>query len=283
MVRRKEVRLIPVVWVEVVSSSGVPPAAVSRARGAAGEPGSRPQALGCPEQDAERLFRGRKNAGRHKVKAVIRGWGAYFRSGNAALRFNLRQLRAGEAQGWAHELDPLLMRPIQATPILLVGGALFGVDGDDGRAIAALIVTFTPVATIAALLPAGVARASGQGEFNRSPQSRPPSASRSASSAATCGRSRPSVRPSTPLATPSRTPGPCRPSRTSSATAQASPTSPAHAWPEPASGWCGRSWDCGSRGDGWRRPSWRPRPNLSKLSTTWRRRYTACRTAPDAR
>jgi hypothetical protein len=46
MVRREEVRLIPVVGVGVVSSCGVPPAGVSPARVVAGEPGSRPQALG---------------------------------------------------------------------------------------------------------------------------------------------------------------------------------------------------------------------------------------------
>ena len=46
MVRREEERLIPVVGVLVVSSCGVPPAGVSPARVVAGEPGSRPQALG---------------------------------------------------------------------------------------------------------------------------------------------------------------------------------------------------------------------------------------------
>ncbi len=46
MVRREEERLIPVVGVWVVSSCGVPPAGVSPARVVAGEPGSRPQALG---------------------------------------------------------------------------------------------------------------------------------------------------------------------------------------------------------------------------------------------
>jgi uncharacterized protein with HEPN domain len=58
--------------------------------------------------------------------------------------------------------------------------------------------------------------------------------------------------------------------RNQSATAQASPTSPAHAWPSPASGWRDRSWDCGSRGDGWRRSSRRPRPNLSKTTSSTR-------------